>query len=63
MTEEEFEAMIAHEIAHEEWRRSPEGLAEESRIEAEIEAHLAEMAALDAEYEARFKALKEAMND
>ena len=59
MTDEELELMIAYE----EWRRTPEGRAEEARREAEIEAHLEEMAALDAEYEVRFKALKEEMND
>jgi hypothetical protein len=59
MTDEELEARIEAEL----WWSTPEGLAQIAREEAEIEAHLAEMAAMDAEYEARFRALKEEMND
>jgi hypothetical protein len=67
MSDEELERLFEQElerlIADEEWRRSPEGRAEEARIEAEVEAHLEEMAAFDAEMEAKFATLKEKMND
>jgi hypothetical protein len=61
--EQLFSEELERLVAEEEWRRSPEGRAEEARIDAEVEAHLEEMAAFDAEMEAKFAALKEKMND
>ena len=59
MTDDELEEFIAREL----WWHTPEGRAEQTRIDAEVETHLKEMAELDAEYEACLKALKERMND
>lgn len=59
MTDDELEEFIAEEL----WWQSLEGRAEQARIDAEIEVHLQEMEATDAEFEARLKALKESMNE